>query len=373
MNKKIFSSFFCALLICVSAISLGGCSGRQYTYSEFVDAYQTYVNTNKVSANSTTAIFDANGLVSVQYSNPYLADAIAGSTEADFQLMYTRLTSDPESSQAVFEPALKASMLFMNKYVSGTSEANVPVDRSNQLYSELVTLADKTKDFQYNLTKFNVRDDGFDKTSLIDKTFLQDLFDSYYDLIIASCALSLDFIDVANNYIFDKVEDSATGRVGAGNIEKYYLAELTECVDTYARYNLATFYKQAYIVDGVEYYTNLKPAAKVNAILSSYEANKAALVAFENRYNAGEMSDAEKAVVKAYRQSQNYMDMYEAAKAVASGSLNKAGDITDDLDEDFSPTSTQIAHKTIIKAFVANECVNKANLLCDIMDKIALL
>lgn len=373
MNKKIFSSMLCAIVVCVSLFTFAGCSGKNYTYSEFQQAYADYINSNKITTTSTEAIFDANGYVSVQYSNEKLRTAIAGTTLEDKRLMFTRLSSDASSDQALFEPALKASMLYMHKYIDTDLNKNVPTDRVNKLYSELGTLTEKTNTFKHNLLKFNVRDADFDKTSTIDQSFLKHLFDSYYDLIIASCALSLDFIDVANEYIWTPLPNSSTGRLGVGVIDRYYLAELTSCVDVYARFSLVSYYKQAYILEGAEYYTNKNPSGNVNSMLALYEAEKTALLAFENKYNDGAMSSLEKKVVEAYNNSIAYDELYKSAYTVASDSLSKVANMTDDPDEDFDPNSKAQAHKSIIKAFLGNEYSNKVNQNKAILDNVASL
>lgn len=373
MNKKFLPSILCAVVLCVSLIGFAGCGAKSYSYEEFSKAYTDYIAANSITSTSTNGIFDSEGLVRVQYQNELMRDAIAADTVEDYKLMFTRLSADTSSDQAIFEPALKASMLYISKYIDVTPAKTVPTDRSTGLYAKLVNLTDKTNTFRYNLVKFGVRAEDFDKNNAVDKAFLKHLLDSYYDLIIASCELSLDFVDVANKYLYNDTAKNASGRLPAGSIERYYLEELTKMVDTYARFDLVRFYQQAYIVDGAEYYTNKEPAKNVNTMLDAYLLNKAKLVAFENRFNDGDMNASEKAIIKAYDACVAFEDLYSSAYTVASESLSKAGNMTHDLDEEYDPSNNATMHKQIVAAFVKGEVTNKANLLKDIMYQSALL
>ena len=108
-------------------------------------------------------------------------------------------------------------------------------------------------------------------------------------------------------------------------------------------------------------------------MLDAYLLNKAKLVAFENRFNDGDMNASEKAIIKAYDACVAFEDLYSSAYTVASESLSKAGNMTHDLDEEYEPSNNATMHKQIIAAFVKGEMTNKANLLKDIMYQSALL
>ncbi len=371
MNKKILSSLLCTVVLCVCVFGFVGCGAKQYSYSEFVEGYHSLIDTYSVGDTSTISIFDSQGNVDIAYPNQKLRDAISSNTVEDYRLMFTRLTADANSNQALFEPAFKASLLYINKYIDSETVTDVPLDVSDRLYAKLADFSSKLKTFNFNLLKFDVRADSFDKTSLIDQSFLSHLLDSYYQMILSSCALTLDFIDVANTYIWTSVPESDTGRLPAGVIERYYLAELTESVDTYARFSLVSYYNQAYVVGGEEYYTAQEPSKGINAMLTTYEANKSSLVNFENRYNAGEMNSLEQKVVDAYHDAVEYDALYNSAYQVASISLSRAGNMTHDLDEAYDPNSAMQAHKRVVEAFYLDEFANKVNLLLDILVKVS--
>jgi len=369
MTKKICINFVCVMLLCVMCVVVfAACGGKNYKYADFQEAYAVYVSNNSLSESNVNTIFDVNGSVSVNYSNSKLLNAIKSTSVEDYKLMYTRLSSDTDSSQAIFAPALKASMMMLNKYVSVTPEKAVPTDRVNELMNKLSTLNNKTNTFTFSLIKFQTRGDDFDKNNGIDKSFLKHLLDSYYDMLVASCDLSIDFADVANKYFWSDTADSSTGRIAPGKIERYYLTQMTSLVDTYARFDLVTFYSQAYIIDGVEYYTNQNPAYGINNMLSRFEANRESLVAFENKYNAGEMSTNERTLVQSYYDAVSYDTPYQAAYNIASRSLDRMGDKTSDLDAKFNASSASQAHRKVVSNFVQNEFHNKINTMLNLMD-----
>ena len=140
MTKKICINFVCVMLLCVMCVVVfAACGGKNYKYADFQEAYAVYVSNNSLSESNVNTIFDVNGSVSVNYSNSKLLNAIKSTSVEDYKLMYTRLSSDTDSSQAIFAPALKASMMMLNKYVSVTPEKAVPTDRVNELMNKLST------------------------------------------------------------------------------------------------------------------------------------------------------------------------------------------------------------------------------------------
>lgn len=362
MTKRICINTLCLVLVLsMCVIVFAGCGGKNYSYVDFQNAYTDYVAKNTLSQSNVNSIFDSNGNVSVNYANTKLLSAISANSVDDYVLMFTRLSSDASSSQAIFEPALQSSFLMISKYVSNTPQKAIPSDRVNALIEKLANLNSKTDSFTFNLIKFQTRGDKFDKTNGIDKSFLKNLLDSYYDLLVASSALAVEFADVVNLYFWADIANSSSGRLAPGKIERYYLTQLVNLTDVYVRFDLATFYSQAYKIDGVEYYTNQRPAEGINTMLTEYNSNVQALVDFENKYNAGEMSDEEKNVVQSFYNATNYDATYISAYNNASKSLSRIDNITSNLDEKFDANSASQAHKRIVENFVKNEFHNKIN------------
>ncbi len=368
-SKSLAFCAVCAIFVCAMCLlAFAGCSGQNYTYAEFQQAYKNYVASNTLSDTNHNSIFDASGRVFVNYTNEKMRAVIDSDMVSDQVLKFTRLSNKGGSEQAIFEPALRASNIIINKYIAVTPLKEIPADRVNGLVAKLAVLNDKTDDFVFNLIKFETRGDDFDKNSAIDQSFLEQLLDSYVDLLLASCSLSLDFADVANLYFWNDLNDSDTGRLAPGKIERYYLTQMTQLVDTYARFDLATFYNEAAIVSGgVEYFTAHVPAKGINSMLSIYESQQAKLVAFENKYNAGAMNVSEQAVVDAYKTAVAYDPMYQSARSTAERSLGRIGDLTYDLDEKYDPKSASQMHRAVVSEFVQNEFHNKSFYMFDIL------
>lgn len=357
--KSLLFCTVCAVFVCAMSLMIfAGCSGKNYTYEEFQKLYSSYVANNTLSSTNHNSIF-VDGLIFVNYSNPKMREAIEGTGVDDFRLKFTRLSNKGGSNQAVFEPALRASNIIMYRYISSTPNKAIPVNRVNGLVAKLAVLDDKTDNFVFNLIKYETRGDDFDKNSAIDQSFLKQLLDSYYDLLLASCSLSTDFADIVNLYFANDLSDSDAGRLSPGKIERYYLTQMAQLVDTYVRFDLATFYNESAIVGGEEYFTSKQPAIGINSMLSIYESYQTELVEFENRYNNGAMSEGEKAIVSAYKTAVAYDTMYQPAYDLAKLSLGRIGDLTVDLDEKYNPASASQSHRALVAQFVQNEFHNK--------------
>ncbi len=370
MTKRIYLNFLCIMLLCVASVLVfSACGSKNYTYADFQKAFSEYVSNNSYSDNNKNVIFDANGNVKVYYDNKKLRSAIAGNTVADYKLMYTRLTSDTSSEQALFEPALKSSLLVVQKYISVDPIQKVPTASANLLMEKLSTLDSKTDKFALKMATFQARESEFNKNSNIDKYCLNELFESYYDLLVASCDLGKTFSDVANTYFWKDVADSKTGRLAPGKIERYYLTQMTSLVDTYVRFDLATFFAQSAEISGKEYFTSQDPAGKINAMLTTYEENKTKLSEFESRYTQeGALNLTEWRVINSYKEAVEYDTNFVSAYKIASKSLDRIDNKTIDLNEKFDAKSATQAHRKVVSNFVQNEFHNKLNTMIAIMN-----
>ncbi len=370
MTKSIYINVLCVMLMCVvCAFVFSACGGKNYTYKEFQDAFSQYVSSNSYSDENVNAIFDESGNVKVNYSNSGLKEAINCKTVEDYKLMFTRLSSDTSSEQALFEPALKSSLLMVQKYISVEPVKTIPTESANLLMEKLATLDDKTDAFEFNLVIFQTRGSDFNKNGNIDKNFLNKLLNSYYDLLVASCDLGNTFSDIANTYFWNDVADSKTGRIAPGKIERYYLTQLTSLVDTYVRFDLATFYGQSAVISGEEYFTSKDPAGKINEMLATYETNKDKLSEFESRYNKeGVINTSEWHIINSYRNAVDYDTTYLSAYNMASKSLDKMGNKAVDLDEKYDAGSATQAHRKIVENFVQNEFNNKLNMMLNLIN-----
>jgi len=374
MTKRICINILGIMLICVASVFVfSACGGKNYTYADFQLAYKNYVSTNTYSDTNVNSIFDNTRNVKINYSNEKLVSAISGNSVDDYKLMFTRLSSNTNSNQAIFEPALKASFMMLNRYIEVTPVKAVPTDKANLLMSKLNALEYKTASFKFKLIKFKTLGAEFEQSNSIDQAFLQELMDDFYDLIVASCDLGKTFADVSNTYFWNDVADSDTKRVAPGKIERYYLTQMTSLVDTYARFDLATFYSQAVVINDVEVFTSKKPASKINQMLLKYETGKDTLINFENQYNAGTMNSAEWKIVNSYKEAINYDSTYNCAYKIASKSLSRMGDVTEDLDEEFDANDATQMHREVVSNFVQNEFHNKLNTMLNLMENVLTL
>lgn len=370
MTKRISINILCIMLLCVASVFVfSACGSKNYTYTDFQTAFSEYVSSNTLSDTNVNAIFDTSGSVKVNYANTKLLAEIEANSVEDYKLMYTRLRSDASSNQAVFEPALKASLLMIQKYLSVEPVNPIPSEKVNVLMEKLAVLDSKTDSFTFNLVKFQTRGDDFYKDNGIDKAFLKRTLSSYYDLLVASCDLSKAFSEVANTYFWNELGDNK-GRVAPGKIERYYLTQLTSLVDTYVRYDLATFYSQSVVISGSEYFTSKDPARLINQMMSMYESSKSSLSDFEGRYNSGAMNADEWKIVNSYKEAKNYDETYSKALNIASKSLSRIDDKTINLDEEFKANNATQMHKEVVSHFVQNEFHNKLNTMISLINNV---
>lgn len=369
--KKIIPSLFCAVVMCFSLIAFAGCGETKYSYAELQRDFETFVTENTFSADTDTGLFNENGYVEIKYANPKLVSAINNS--ANKQYMFTRLTNNLSSEQAVFEPALQASLLYVSKYISVKPASEIPTNVSTQLYNKFIELKSKASDLQNDIIKFNIRGDNFKADGAIEASFLNSLLQNYYQLIIIACDFSEKFIEVANQYILLDAPDNATGRVATGKIERFYLEKLTQNAISYSKGYLSTFYNQSLMQSGQEVYTSANTSKVLNDSLKLYYANQQNLEDFEKKYDSGEMNALEKNVVQSYKTAQDYQEIFDLGYASFKNSYQKVDNMIIDPNEEFDPNSNIQAHKQIVKQYLGNEYVNMANFANEILKKVSLL
>ena len=366
--KKFLPGLMCALVICISAVTFGACGETTYSYTELQTEFQQFIDNNKESDTFRVGLFDENDYISIQYDNASMVSAINDTSLQGKTAMFTRLTSNLNSNQAVFEPALKASLMYVTKYISVTPVNDVPVDVSTALYNKFITLRDSAVTFQNNIVKFNILGtDDFDANGGIEQSFLSSLLDSYYNFIVASCDFSLDFIDVCNQYVFADVPDSNAGRVATGKIDRFILERLTESAYLYTTGYLSTFYDQTLVSGSDEYFTSLNTSATLNQFLQTYLTYEVALSDFEMKYEESVISQPEQNIISAYRSAVNYQNLYNVGLNTFNYCIERSGDMTVNLDEEFNANSTEQAYQEIISRFLNNEYVNMANYTTNIL------
>ncbi len=301
--KKIsFSGILVAIMLAVSIPLFSACGETQCTYSEFQLAYQDYVS------DYTGEIFDNNGYVNIVYDNASLQRAIDGTTITDKMNLFTRLTDDTSSDQAIFEPTLKASLMYVKTYINVTIGIEVPTNVSTQLNNSLNTLRECTDAFISEKAKLENRGAGFRADNAFEQATLLTLFNRYVDLILQAIDFSQQFIDAYSTYNTIPTADRADGRPAIGSINRFYLETLTTLADIYANVYLVNIYDRSHETSqngtAVEYYTSFNYSSDLNSALESYLDIADIIDSFEAR--EGEMTSAERAVVIEYKRADNY-------------------------------------------------------------------
>lgn len=361
MKKISISCFMCIALVCCSLIMFAGCDNTQYTYAEFQSAYKSFVLENKGE------LFDDEGYVKVTYKNEAMA-VLINKTDLDSKMTkFTRLSSNLDSNQAIFEPALKASLVFAKNYVNVTSD-NVPLNISTNLYKKFIELKQSAENFLSSKKNFDIKnqyDEEFNPTDSMDMSWLNLLLENYYKLVKISCEFSKMYIDIYNQYIFIDAGNTPDGRVATGKIDKYYIESLTKLADVYINSYLPYIYNKTLIADSDEYYTAQNYCKDVNSALKSYINIDDKIKTFERR--TGAMNDAEKAVVSAYNSAIEYDPIFQNSYALVLEILPKINLEKTDLN------ANEQAYKNLLNDFYTCEYKNLTQLINTISQKLLLV
>ena len=303
MKKFAVSSLVCLALFCCSLMLFTGCDNTQYTYAEFQSAYKNFVTENEGE------LFDSNGYVKITYKNESM-DVFINKTDLDSKMTkFTRLSSSLDSNQAIFEPALKASLVFVKNYVNVSADT-VPTSVSTDLYNKFLDFKAKAEKFLLVKKNFdNLETSEFNPDNALQVSWLNMLLEDFYNLVKSSCEFSQKYIEVYNQYIFIDAPNTIDGRIATGKIAKYYIESLTKLADVYINSYLPSIYDKTLIVDDSEYYTDQYYCKDVNSVLKSYLDIDEKIIQFERR--TGAMTDAEKAVVTAYNSAIEYNTVFE--------------------------------------------------------------
>ncbi len=346
----------CMALLCCSLMIFTGCDNTQYSYAEFQSAYKTFV------ADNTGDLFDDDGYIKVTYKNETMKSCIYQTDKESKLSKFTRLSGNIDSNQAIFEPTLKASLVFAKNYVNVTSE-NVPMSESTSLYKKFLDLKTKAEKFLQDKKKFDNRS-TFTATSALEISWLNTMLDDYYALVKTSCEFSQQYIELYNKYVFINASNLSTGRIASGKIEKYYIESLTKLADVYINSYLPYIYDNALASGDGEYYTDQNYSNDVNSALKSYLNIDTKIQEFEKR--TGEMVDNEKAVVSAYNSAINYNPVFENSYKMVKEILPKVN-----LSKK-NPTEIEKGYIDILSDFYNCEYKNLTELINAISQKIIL-
>lgn len=306
MKKFVLSSLMIVAVMFCSISIFSGCNNTQYTYAEFQLAYQDYIS------DYTNEVFDVNGEVAINYKNADMV-AVINKTDIDSKMTkFTRLSADPRSNQAMFEPTFKASMKFINNYIKITIGVDIPTNESTKLYNSLEQLRQKTDTFVIEKRKFDTRT-NFDVDGGTEKSWINSLLNKFVDLVCQANEFSKQYIEIYNRYNTSATADRTGGRPALGSIEKYYLETLTTLADVYINVYLINIYDEfSRTTSGLEdeAISAQNRSEGVNNALISYENIEAKIKSFESK--EGEITDEKEAkAISAYKSALSYNPIFE--------------------------------------------------------------
>lgn len=300
MDKLISISRFiiiplCVLLVLSMILVFAGCDNSKYTYSDIRTAYNELVSQN-------TDIFNTAGEVEIVYANATLRSAIMSNDSTN---EYCKLSNDEANSFAIFEPAFRASMLVVDRYINlGYPETTV--FNSNQLnstYEKLMAFSSALQEFKdaksYLESKAN-----FNLNGATEVYWRDELFTRFYNLLIKASDFSLSFANIYRDSIFIDTDYSVGNRYATGKMQLEYLIKLAEYAQISAMTTVYNYYDQdASNVD--------MPIC--NTLLSEYEK----VVPIGNwQGNAGDViSTDEQNVIDAFTAWLNYDSTFQQIKS----------------------------------------------------------
>ena len=357
--KKIAVSGLMAIALCFCFVPFfSGCGESNYTYAEFQLAYQDYVE------EYTGEIFDEDGFVDVQYKNPAFVNEVNSTGYEHHMKMYTRLTDDTSSNQALFEPTLKASLLFVHNYITVETGVEVPVSASTKLYNSLQNLRSVTDNFVRDKYKFDTRE-GFNPDNALEQSWLKEMLDKYKDLVVTANNFSKQFIEVYNKYNKADETDRVDGRPALGSIDKFFLESLTSIADVYINVYLVEIYnKVGETSNGSEHYTSLNSCMDINEALASYMTIADRIRSFENRNTP--LTDAEKAAISCFKSAKSYQSIFQNGYEMTLDAITHY-----DFDKNYSDwTREETGYRLLAEDFFNCEYKNLTTMISNLADLI---
>ena len=372
ISKPIFGLMAIAMLLC-SIPLFSGCGETQYTYSEFQLAYQDFVE------EYTGEIFDENGYIDIIYENDQMNTYIRR-TDLDTKLTkVTRLIGDTNSDQAIFEPTLKATMLYVRNYINVTTGINVPTSASTSLYNSLQDLINATDDFVYSKHRFD-NSGSFNPENAIDQTWLEELLDDYANLVVTANNFSKQFIDAFERYnVSDDTATRPDGRPAIGSIDKFFLKSLTSLADVYINVYLVNIYDKSGTTsitadngdhasfEYVEAYTYPNYCADINSALDSYMDIADTIQAFENK--EGTPTSQEQSAITTFNSVRSYEYIFQNGYEMTLEALEHY-DASEENVENLN--TTELGYRAIVTDFFNCEYKNLTNMLNELSEKIVL-
>ncbi len=302
-------------MLCCASFVMTACNSQKYSYQDFKTAYTSYLEMYS-DTNNAVALFDSSAThnVQVRFSNTKLEEVIQNPAYKD--IMYTRLTHDLNSNQAIFEPALYANFACVNNFYQIEPVKHIPSDVSTDLYNNFIQVQNVTQEFVVQITKFNdITEFETDPTALLCKTTLEKTIDVYYQLVCQSAQFAQKFLGILDSYVFEKkitaVED-CSDKVDSLFVKRLYLQSLAKMSIQYVDCELGIIYKKVLVHEGMDKYTDTFAGdltQRLNSTIANYKnvSSKLVLGEFANSTTISVVNDAK-----------NYLKIFETTTNLAS-------------------------------------------------------
>ena len=299
--NKFLSVILSVCLFGVLAVAFCGCGQSGNTiYSNVINQYNQMISKN-------TDVFDANGYISITYSDN-LSTAISSS---DKYAKLSHNTISGETTSSLFEPVLLASMQSTSYYIKRLDLSLVDISAQRAQ-----SVLDALQNFEATLNQFVEEKHKLEaRTSLdLSSTIIQNEFDafsaSYRELNAKACALSAKVLEVyANDVFVDKKFEGE--RYASGKMRLEFLSKLNQ---------FATIDQQIL----VDYYFDKtytsQPISKTQKLLSSFN-NIADLTNWEGTTET--ITDEEKACINTFSNLLAYNEVFNIQQSQFNQALSQ--------------------------------------------------
>lgn len=343
MKTNKILGLLCVIVMMFVPFTFAGCNNSiTYQYSVLQELYNDMVQSN-------SDIFENDGTVRVVYNNAVLVDLIEQNNP---QNQFNKLSGESGNSYAIFEPVFRASMLVVNEFIKKPYIDQTKFDKkhSTSLYNKLTELdksIDKFKEIKGHLENRVT----IDVNSATIKSWRNDLFVAYYDMINIASDFALDFANFYENNVLGQK------KVGERYMPNYMKLDYLRIVAECAKIDADTVIKANYN----RVVTELDTCASVKLMNLYLTIPSEALW---NSASGALLTDAEKEVMKAFELWQNYELVFYQAKNILYSALNMYdyNDIVYESKQVNSSLDTQQRNVLAqVDRFMDCECANMYN------------
>ena len=362
--KKI-SSIICSILaftfVFVSIPFFTACDGSE-KFEKLVTSYDNLVKTNK-------SIFDENGEVEIKYSSK--VDAVinkSNPTIDDKMRLFVRLTRDPNSDQGVYEPVLKASLLYVNRYIHKMDNLNISSGDANKLTDKYNNFGNSLTAFKSQVAYFEDHSENINTTDHTEDNNLVLVLAKMYDLVVSANDFNYTFMQFYEKAVATKEKKGSSKR---GTIERFYLRNLAHTCNTYVKVYLPLIHESAPASHGsAELYTEFNFSAFVNKMMSYYLNGRDAIHVFDNK--SGELFGNDKNAFNYFLYVTEYELLYQkSCRCMISMDKEWRNAMKEKIEADYDGTNTKKASSSsICKIGFVEDCRADCVIMQDMLNQL---